>query len=153
MVEDIKDGGGFNWWKDLKEIIADIKITLIILLATVGGIGLIIYVYPWIAPFCGSCSKIRRRRMEQRRNRRTREEIELPINLVEIRPLERPPSYSYIPPIYHVTADGKLMYVKITVNGFECMGLVDIGSTKEYMSEDFARHHLCQKKEFQKKTS
>uniref|UniRef100_A0A914PG27 Retrotransposon gag domain-containing protein n=1 Tax=Panagrolaimus davidi TaxID=227884 RepID=A0A914PG27_9BILA len=140
MVEDIKDGAGFNWWKDLKEIIADVKVTLIILLATIGGIGLILYVYPWIAPFCGSCLKIRRRRMEQRRNRRIREEMELPINLVEIRPLERPPSYSYIPPIYQVVADGKLMYVKITVNGFKCMGLVDSGSTKEYMSEDFARH-------------
>lgn len=115
----------------------DIKIIGIAIISTIGFTGLIIYLYPWISPCCAACWGMRKRQ----RARRART---VPVNMIELTPLQPPPPYNperftYVPPIYNINlAEKNLPHIAITINRRPWEALIDTGAGVSFISKKVA---------------
>uniref|UniRef100_A0A914Z3W3 Peptidase A2 domain-containing protein n=1 Tax=Panagrolaimus superbus TaxID=310955 RepID=A0A914Z3W3_9BILA len=67
---------------------------------------------------------------------RRRSKSGAPINVVELEPINRKNSFSYIPPVYHVNySDGKLPYIDVKINGQNAEALIDSGAAISIISQ------------------
>uniref|UniRef100_A0A914QUT5 RNA-directed DNA polymerase n=1 Tax=Panagrolaimus davidi TaxID=227884 RepID=A0A914QUT5_9BILA len=126
IATNIKDKVSTSWWQDIKDIIADIKLIMIMAFTLIGLIVVVVYFYPWLQPCCKRCLRARNRQIEQT--------IPLQVNTVELKE-----SVRYIPPVYNIRClNTALPHITASVNDVSCTALIDSGSAITFISEKMA---------------